>query len=449
MAKYVEAGPTVTRDGRRKDPATPSPETAGLVLLYAAEYESFPATVAFGEGHTLVGRSPPGGGISLPQEAISRLHARFTRRGDAWFVADLNSRNGTHVGGRRIAETRLAPNDEVQIGDALFKFIAAEIKAYEPFRIDGVVSGQTGASPCPEVVGGLQMRRVVEQAQRVAPSDLSVLVSGETGTGKELVARAVHRLSGRPGPLHVLNCAELSGARLEAELVGLTGGASAPGTLLLDQVGDLPAESQTTLLRLLATREGRVTGAAGHHRVVSATHHDLREQVKAGHFRGDLYARLGGCELRLPPLRERKEDVYALFRHAFAARGVAFPAADAVAFDFMKGLLAYAWPFNVRELENVAQWCIATWNGRTLAALPESILQAAQAAPSPATSTTPEARRPGPLAEAEVRSLLVRHRGNVSAVARELGKDRAQLHRWLRDHEIDLDDYRPEGSSDS
>jgi hypothetical protein len=427
MSTYVDGGATVSREGDRK-PMKAGGGSAGLVLLYAIELREFPKVIPFGEGQTIIGRTPPAGGIALPQEAVSRVHARFTFRDGVWYAVDLNSRNGTFVRGERITEVALRPLDEIQIGDAIFKFVPESITDYAPYRIDGAVDPPQAASPIPELLGGLQMRRIADALGRIAQSDLSVLLTGETGTGKEVAARAIHRLSGRAGRFDVVNCAGITGEPLEAELAGQAAGG---GTLMLDEIGDMTPEGQAKLLRSLETR--------GPRRVLCATQHDLRELVGQGRFRGDLFARVSGCEFRLPPLRERKEDLYALLVNTLSKSGVSVDAVE-IAFDFMKGLCAHSWPFNVRELENVIRWSLATWDGRHLATLPETLK--GSAASGAAEVMDLPARKSGPLDEAEVRALLRKHAGNVSAVAREVGKDRAQIHRWMREHAIRPEDYR-------
>jgi hypothetical protein len=425
MVSDTDGGETIKRPAGRAEAKTGARGTPGLVLLYAAEFALFPTIVPFTEPQTILGRTPPPGGVALPQEAISRVHARFTLRDEAWYVSDLNSRNGTRVAGKPIREALLHAGDVIQLGDALFEFVDDGIHEYEGCRIDGACA--LGPSPVPELVGGVQMRALAGKLKQIAPSDLSVLVTGETGTGKEVAARAVHRMSGRAAPLVLVNCTTLSAAQLEQELLAQKAPAT---TLLLDEVGDMPAETQGKLLHLIER------GSVGP-RLVGTTHHDLRALVGEGRFRADLYARVTGCQFRLPPLRERKEDLYALVLHL--AGGAGRPVD--ISFDYMEGLCHYDWPFNLRELQNVVRWSLATTEGGPLSALPDALARS-PAAPPDEGSDAAGARRAGVLEEAEVRSLLQKHAGNVSAVARELGKDRAQIHRWMRERGIRPDDYR-------
>jgi transcriptional regulator with PAS, ATPase and Fis domain len=296
-------------------------------------------------------------------------------------------------------------------------------------------------------------------------------VHGETGTGKELVARAIHRHSGRPGRFCAINCAALPTGLIESELFGFKRGAftgatadrpgmvraADGGTLLLDEIGDMPAETQAKLLRVLETREvvpvGAVVPEKVDVRVVSATHFDVRKLVDDGKFRGDLFARINACIVEIVPLRDRREDIFLLARHFAASAGRAEANMSAA---FVEALLAYGWPFNVRELEAAMRHAVAMAGEGTLEPehLPRAVMKSSRpsgdAEPPVAsrddrvgsTGTIPPPRptkSPGPEA---LRAMLERHHGNVAAVARELGKDRAQVHRWLRYAGIDLGDFR-------
>ncbi|CAN5815058.1 hypothetical protein BH11MYX4_BH11MYX4_55310 [soil metagenome] len=449
---------TVDRSGGQRGRGTPD-VGAGLVLLYAPDFLALPNIIAFESEQLVVGRDPPTAGVILAQAAISRAHARFTLKRDGWHVTDLDSRNGTLVSGRFVAQKLLEAGDEIQIGDAIYKFVDKGVLGYGPFRIDGSLVPPAVASPIPELVGGYQIARVASETLRVAGADLSVLVLGETGVGKEVVARALHRLSGRRGKFCGVNCAAIPAALVESELFGVKKGAftgadrdrpglmraAHEGTILLDEIGDMPLESQAKLLRTLETREIVPLGASAGERIdlriVCATHHDLRGLVDQGRFRGDLFARINGCQLRLPPLRERKEDLYLLVRHFLRKErredvGVSLP--------YMRALCHYSWPFNVRELESTVRWSLATLeSGTELRALPATIEQATEirGASAPRIALAPPTA-PKRATEAELRSLLQKHAGNLTATARELGKDRTQLRRWLRQFGIDPDTYR-------
>jgi formate hydrogenlyase transcriptional activator len=230
------------------------------------------------------------------------------------------------------------------------------------------------------------LREVLEQVERVAPTDSTVLVLGETGTGKELIARAVHQRSRRAGgPLVCVNCAALPRDLVASELFGHEKGAftgatqrrvgrfelAAGGTLFLDEIGDLPAEVQVTLLRVLQEHAFERVGGArtlrSDARVIAATHRDLREAVADGGFREDLYYRLSVFPIEVPPLRDRREDIPALVEY-FARRhgemrGLAFAGVEPAS---MRRLMEYAWPGNVRELENAIERAMILSDGGPL-----------------------------------------------------------------------------------
>jgi transcriptional regulator of acetoin/glycerol metabolism len=446
---------------------------AGIVLLYAPDYRRLPSAFVI-EGTVIVGREPDASDLCLPSHTVSREHARFSRHNRTWLVTDLSSRNGTFVNGRRVASSQLSEGDQIRIGDAIFKFVADRAEEYAAFPIDG---GATASHPSEgpgeggaDLKGGLQMQRVLELVKRVAPTSLSVLVHGETGTGKELVARAIHVSSRRSGKLCAINCAAMPSGLIESELFGVKRGAftgattdrlgvirsAHGGTLMLDEVGDMPAETQAKLLRVLETREvvplGAVVPQVVDVRVVSATHFDLRRLVEEDKFRGDLFARINGCIIELLPLRARKEDIFQLVRHFAACAG---RAGAPMSFPFMEALLIYDWPFNVRELEAAIRHAVAMAGGEELDLdhLPEAVVKSFRSTygpggaavldrgPASMGSLPPPRSSKSPDAD-ELRAMLVRHRGNVAAVARELGKDRAQVHRWVRYARINLADFR-------
>src|SRR5579872_2370298 len=227
-----------------------------------------------------------------------------------------------------------------------------------------------------QIVGDSPALRVVlEQAERVAAGDTTVLIQGETGTGKELIAHAIHKASSRSGqPLIKLNCAAIPFDLLESELFGHERGAftgaiaqkigrfelADKGTLFLDEVGDIPSPLQPKLLRVLQEQEFERLGSGRTHRVdvrvVAATHRDLEQMVKRNEFRGDLYYRLNVFPVLLPPLRARQEDIQKLVTHfvGFYSRQIG-KRIEHIADDTMAALLSYPWPGNVRELQNLIQ----------------------------------------------------------------------------------------------
>jgi len=440
----------------------------GLVLLYAPRFEELASAYPFFTSEIVVGRDATCS-ICIADQAVSRNHSRiFSEDGRSWTLRDLSSRNGTIVNGRYVTEHRLRDLDEIRIGDAIFKFVEEGAASYAPFRIDGARSKST-PPPLPDLVGGRQIDAIARDIERIAPTELSCMILGETGTGKEVVARAIHALSLRKGSLQAINCAAIPHNLLESELFGYRRGAFSGadrdkpglikladgGTLFLDEIGDMPLEAQAKLLRVLQSKEvfplGATTAEHVDVRVACATHQNLRERVREGRFRGDLFARLNEHAVVLPPLRRRKEDIYLLAK-TFAARH-GRPDVG-LTFSFMLALVHYDWPYNVRELESCIKRGLALTGGAPLDAkhLPQDVADHMKEygdkkrAPSPSQTTEadePVPKRTAPT-EAELRALLQRHQGNVAAVGRELGKERMQIHRWLKKYGISLDGYRSE-----
>lgn len=310
--------------------------------------------------------------VHLPDAEASRLHAELTCADGAWTLRDLGSRNGTRLNGRAIeGPARVVRGDEIGVGRCalLFDATAGEADASRPTRVlpapppsHGMPGEPVGSSPA--------LRAAVETVRRVAAADVSVLVLGENGTGKERIAQLLHAWSPRAAaPLVAVNCPALPGALLESELFGVERGVATGvearagifesargGTVLLDEIGDMEPAAQAKILRVLETRRiervGGRTPVDVDVRVVAATHHDLRADVERGAFRRDLYYRLNTVTVRLPPLRERPEDLPALVAHFLAAS--ARP--DAVfSRDAMDALLRHAWPGNVRELKHAVE----------------------------------------------------------------------------------------------
>jgi transcriptional regulator with GAF, ATPase, and Fis domain len=314
---------------------------------------------------------------------------------------------------------------------------------------------------------------IAADLERVAPTLLSCVMLGESGTGKEIAARELHRVSGRRGSMQAVNCAAIPHSLLESELFGFRRGAFSGadrdkpglvkladgGTLFLDEIGDMPLEAQAKLLRVLQSREVFPLGAtAPEHidvRLVCATHRDLRQLVTDGRFRGDLFARISEHCVVLPPLRDRKEDIYrlaGLFCARYAKRELS------LAFSFVVALLHHDWPFNVRELESCMKRAVALADGDVIdvAQLPDSIASRMRdygARPPPAPEQRPSAPPNSPPvdrsssrvvvpSEPELRALLARHGGNVAAVGRELGKERMQVHRWMKRYGVSVEEYR-------
>jgi DNA-binding NtrC family response regulator len=395
----------------------------------------------------------------------------------------LGGRNGTLVDGSYIQECELEPLHEVRFGDTLFKFVESGAERYLAFAADGTLAGddEEGFSSRFRLLGGHQMHQLSDELGRIAGTSLYVLLLGEKGTGKEVAARELHRASGRKGAFCAVNCAAIPSHLLESELFGYRRGAFSGadkdkpgivkaadgGTLFLDEIGDMPHEAQAKLLRVLQSREVFPLGATAPERadvrVVSATHRDLPKLVQADRFRADLYARLAEHVVRLPPLRERKEDVCYLAEHFLRLHGGGHLQ---LTFPFRVALLHYDWPFNVRELESCIKRAIALADADEVDThhLPEPITEhmrqygvrpGAPPPSSPPLGMAPDAAirflaevaRKAPPTDRELRELLQQHGGNVAAVGRVFGKERMQVHRWMKRYGIRADEYRTDGES--
>jgi DNA-binding NtrC family response regulator len=313
------------------------------------------------------------------------------------------------------------------------------------------------------------MRDLFSQMQRAAKAPVDVLIRGETGTGKELIARELHRLSGRPGPFVAVNTAAIAESLAESELFGHVKGAftgadaarkgvfeqAHSGTLFLDEIGDMPRATQTKILRALQERIVQPVGSnkpvAVDVRVVSATHQDLTKSVADGQFRQDLYYRVRGVELTVPPLRNRREDVVLLanyFLDRLAARSPTGPPLPRLSADAVDAMLVHPWPGNVRELEQsvTAAAAMAGGDGGDIRAA-DLGLGAGNRPASAADGIDVPALLQLPLTEAKdrlvesferraIEAALDRHAGNVSAAARQLGIHRQSLQQKMAQQRI-------------
>jgi len=316
------------------------------------------------------------------------------------------------------------------------------------------------------VWSGEKMRRVMAQVDRVAASETRVCILGETGTGKELVARTLHERSPRAsGPFITLNCAAVPAELIESELFGHEKGSftgagtrhlgkfeqAQRGTIFLDEIGDMPLPMQAKLLRVLEEKEVERIGGdkpiAVDVRVIVATHRDLEAQVKEGKFRSDLFHRVYVFPLALPPLRERKEDIPPLVEH-FAAQICAQNGWKPLKFapEAMQFLQAYSWPGNVRELRNMVERLMLLAAGDTIdAATVESALpQSAPAAASTSTGDGPLSQRVDSFERQVLLAELKRHHYHITNTAKALGLERSHLYKKAEQLGIDLSAARRE-----
>jgi len=412
-----------------------------------------------GAGDVWLGRAPPDAPpgvvrLSFPDDRMSALHARLRRVLGRWVIEDAGSKNGLRVQGTPQRRAVLNPGDSIECGQTFLVFDEHAAEAPPP-ALPPAAAELGCQSFHPDLLGGWSA------LARVSPTRVPVMLQGETGTGKELAARALHAWSGRGGPFVAVNCGALPEQLAESELFGVRRGAftgavedrpglvraSSGGTLLLDEVGELPATLQVKLLRVLQENEVQPVGAAQpvrvDLRVVTATHRDLAALVEEGIFRSDLFARLTGLEVEIPPLRDRRADlgllIPALLRRAGAPAGVRFSR------EAGRALFRWSWPHNVRELEKALALAVAlAGDGRIeLAHLPEVVRTAPEPRPDPMAGRTVR-----PLSEMDVSrrteliELLRAHHGNVSAVARQMGVARMQIQRWCRRFHLDPASFR-------
>ena len=382
--------------------------------------------------------------LRIFDEAASRHHAEVVAEGAGARLCDLGSTNGTRLNGRPVKQSALADGDVIRIGSAEMAFLerAEQERATVPARPAPVTAAPAAPAPAerpsvsdeerrsrlavaePEIIGESPgLLAAVDYARRAAGSARPVLVTGATGTGKELIARLVHRESQRgAGPFVPVNCAAIPPALLESELFGHEAGAftgaarrragyfelADGGTIFLDEIGDLAAALQVKLLRAIESGEFyRVGGSRPlcvDARVVAATNRDLEAAVASGAFRADLFYRLNVLRVSLPPLARRPGDVPLLARYFLRRKGEEMkkPALE-LAPEALEVLEAYAWPGNVRELANVIERAVVlARSGRIeLAELPPDLVRRApeEEKGSPFSS-------PMTLAEAERRAVL-------------------------------------------
>lgn len=427
--------------------ARAEPPRPGLVVIFSGGAPLL-RPVALDGGRLMLGREDVGG-QPLPDERVSRLHAEVGRDAAGWSVADLNSRNGTWVDGVQVTgrRTYTAPRT-LRLGNTLALF-TEDVRRFEA---SGVMTGAEG-------VRGPALRALMDRVALAAAANEGVLITGESGTGKELAARAYHRAGPHArGRFVAINCAAVPVAVAERLLFGAKRGAYSGaeadaegylqaadrGVLFLDEVGELAPEVQAKLLRVLETREVLALGASRPQpvdvRVCAATLRDLRAAAAVGSFRVDLYYRLARCEVHLPPLRERLEEVPWLLAHALEA------GAPEVHASFVEACLARPWPGNVRELLGEAKRAAREAQARGVRTLRAEHLFIGAGVSLASEDVTPfigfrGAAAPAPVAASPggpmpdrpaVEAALASQAGNVSAAARALGLHRTQLYRLMR-----------------
>jgi len=405
----------------------------GVVLVHSRGPVSLRAQAV--PGSTTIGRE---GEIAIEDPGASRVHARLENRAGVLWVFDAGSRNGTFVNGRDVGRDGLTaePGSVIRIARSLF-VVHADVN---PFSAD--LPDAAG------LVGGPALDDARVCIATIAPTPSPVLVLGETGTGKELVARAIHVASGRAGNFVALNCAAVSAELVDAELFGHARGAFSGatqarpglfraadgGTLFLDEVGEMSPAVQAKLLRTLETKEVRALGEDRSTlvdvRVVAATNREVDELVDSGDFRGDLLHRLAGLRIALPRLAARTEDVPALAEHFLVDTGLSLSVMA------IEQLLLHSWPGNVRELRNVVGAALELAKRRGHAEIESEDLP--RLGPAPRAGSTAPADDPGH----RIRAALTEAEGDVGRAAALVSMSRSSLYEALRRLGIDPRSYR-------
>jgi len=391
--------------------------------------------------------------VRVPDKWMSSRHARIEPSFGRWVLTDTESKNGTIVDGHTTKRAVLTDGSLIELGHTLFIFFERmPVEAEAPSQLevlpDAVPAGMSTLVP----YWATELARL----KQIAGSEIPMLIEGESGSGKEVIARAIHGMSGRGGAFVPVNCGALPENLVESELFGYKKGAFSGaqsdhpglvraadgGTLFLDEIGDLPASSQAALLRVLQEREVMPVGGTRavpiDLRVVAATHRDLDDMVAEQTFRHDLFARLAGFRVTVPTLAARRADlgilIGALHARVFPTEHPGFD------IDAARLLLRDPWPLNVRELEQA----LAT--AQVLAGT--ELVRGEHLPDSVRTGRPPGAPRPVVLNETDqkvrdqVVTALREHGGNVSAVARALDKDRKQIQRWIKRFGLDPTSYR-------
>ena len=373
--------------------------------------------------------------VRLTDSQVSFRHAEITQQRGSLIIRDLGSTNGTFVDGHRVENAKLVPGSIVRIG-----------------RTVGVLARSTRVAPverfsplAPGLLGGGRLEQAVAPARQMARGELPILLEGESGTGKERVARAIHLWSQRPGDFVAVNCAAIPESLADGELFGYRRGAftgavsgnlghvraAHQGTLLLDEVVELPTTLQAKLLRVIEEREvptlGQPKPVAVDLRVIAAAQRPLSESVLEGKFRADLYARLNGLTVRVPPLRERPEDIVPLFVHFYqrASSGV-MPDLDA---RVVEALCLHGFPMNVRELRMLAERLAG--GSRHPAVLKLSHFRGQLCTDGGPLTRSHRARARKHHDLARLGDALAKHDGNVSRAARAAGISRQRAYRLL------------------
>ncbi len=430
--------------------------------------------------------------VVISDETVSRYHCKIVQDDTGYLLIDLGSTNGSFINKVRVREAFLKPGCTLHLGTSELKFHAGEEEVdIVPSRKDrfGDLIGRNN-----------RLREIYAIVEKIAPTNTTVVIEGETGTGKEVVAQTIHKLSTRAaGPMMIFDCGAVPENLIESELFGHEKGSftgaimtrqglfemADGGTLFLDELGELPIDLQPKLLRALEQREIRRVGANKSLkvdvRIIAATNRNLEDEVRAGRFRQDLFYRLSVVRLILPPLRDRLEDIPLLLRHflksaAYNRTPDGGQRVKSISKEAMEIINAYHWPGNVRELVNTVERAVSFADGEVMEArdLPEHLRDAvAHAAPRPASAPAQAGRAmPPPIPhdagskgydatfkEAKERwvssferdyivALLKKNSGNISHAAREADIDRKYFRKLMKKYEIEAAGSDGDGDED-
>jgi transcriptional regulator with PAS, ATPase and Fis domain len=378
--------------------------------------------------------------IVLDDETVSGLHVEIEPTDAGLVIRDLSSRNGTFVDGTRIVEAVLGSGATIGVGQTRIRFDGVDTNEVrrEVMRFGSAV----GASP--------SMQDVYGMLDRLAPAEVSIMLIGETGTGKDVFARAIHRRGPRAeGPLVVFDCGAVASNLIESELFGHERGAftgavadrpgaferADGGTLFLDEIGELPLDLQPRLLRALEQREVRRVGGnefiGVNVRVVAATNRELEDEVEAGRFRRDLFFRLNAAVIRIPPLRDRLDDLPSLAGTILADMGMHVQIEPAT----LGVLQSYEWPGNVRELKNVLASAAAFVDGPRLE--PRHLIFFRPTKRAPTIERLPLGGRTlETLERAAIKQTLEKEGGNKTRAAKSLGIASSTLYEKIKKYKL-------------
>ncbi len=456
-----------TRIRREATPATVNLRRCKLVVIRGAQ-RGMELVIAGDQFR--VGKAPEND-LHLEDETVSRVHFEITRDAKGYLVRDMKSTNGTFLDGAEVKEAYLRAGSVIRAGASELKFTPFE----ERIEILPSEKEQLGTGDAMMVGRSSAMREIFGLVEKIAPTDATVLIEGETGTGKDMIARTLHQLSPRhAAPFIVVDCGAVAGTLIESELFGHEKGAftgavaarqgafelASGGTVFLDELGELSLDLQPKLLRVLEQRELRRVGGTKTMkvdlRVIAATRKDLRSEVEKGKFREDLYFRLNVVPITAPPLRDRREDIPLLIDHLLAKLAASAAGPVAISESTRAALMGHDWPGNVRELRNVIERALALGAdpGMLVAPLGEGRASGASLRDGidfePGVSFRDTKEKWTELFERRYLNWLIKRAdGNISKAARDADMDRKYLHKLLRKYGITAapDDDDNEGLS--